>query len=277
LLVTHLSADGAWHYVESGFVAGWVPAGDLAWADDAFRKAYQTGSYAVLLHDNVSLRDAVGNFLVQSHIGALFPVAAQADNSLQLLVPGRDADGHAVVKLATVAMDVAGLKPLALQPDRIAELANRMLGQRYGWGGLYENRDCSATMRDLLTPFGVWLPRNSADQAKSAGTFLDLAGLDAESKRQRLLQQGVPFYTLLWFKGHIGLYLGPDPASGEPLLLHNFWGVRTTDWRGREGRAVVGRLAITSLHPGEERADVEDDRFYRAILGMTILPGAAAR
>ncbi|MCK7489003.1 MAG: hypothetical protein MZU79_01205 [Anaerotruncus sp.] len=35
------------------------------------------------------------------------------------------------------------------------------------------------------------------------------------------------------------------------------WGVRTTDWRGREGRALVGRLAITSLHPGEERADVE--------------------
>ena len=96
-------------------------------------------------------------------------------------------------------------------------------------------------------------------------------------KRERLLQQGVPYYTLIWFKGHIGLYLGPDPVSGEPLLLHNLWGVRTKGEDGREGRAVVGRLVITSLQPGEERSDVEDGRFYRAILGMTVLPGAAPR
>jgi hypothetical protein len=54
------------------------------------------------------------------------------------------------------------------------------------------------------------------------------------------------------------------------------WGGRTTSWSGQEGRAVVGRLAITSLHPGEERPDVESGRFYDRILGMTILPGMEA-
>jgi len=152
-----------------------------------------------------------------------------------------------------------------------------MLGQLYGWGGLYENRDCSATLRDLFAPFGIWLPRNSADQAKGGGTFHDLAALDPEAKRDRLLQQGVPFYTLVWLKGHIGLYLGSDPASGEPLLLHNLWGVRTTSWSGRQGRALVGRLAITSLHPGEERSDVENGRFFRGVLGMAVLPGIEPR
>lgn len=273
LLVTHVSLDGAWFFAETGFVAGWVPAQDIAWADADFRSAYRTGQYAALLRDDVTLRSAAGDFLTRTHIGAVFPVAARDETGLQLLVPVRDADGAAVIKTARPAPDAAALKPLPLQPQRIAELANRMLGQPYGWGGLFENRDCSATLRDLFTPFGIWLPRNSGDQAKSGGTFHDLTDLDALAKRERLLQEGVPFYTLVWLKGHIGLYLGADPASGEPLLLHNLWGVRTTDSQGREGRALVGRLAITTLRPGEERADVERGRFYGKILGMTVLPG----
>jgi hypothetical protein len=275
-LITHSSADGAWLFAETGFVAGWLPAHDVAWADETFLATYQTGSYAALLRDEVTLRDAAGDFLTLTHLGAIFPVVARDEGGLQLLVPVRDANGAAVARTARIAPDLAALKPLPLQPGRISELANRMLGQLYGWGGLYENRDCSATLRDLFTPFGIWLPRNSADQAKSGGNFHDLAKLSRGEKRDRLLQQGVPFYTLIWLKGHIGLYLGADPASGEPLLLHNMWGVRTTNWSGQEGRAVVGRLAITSLQPGEERPDVESGRFYDRILGMTILPGMEA-
>lgn len=276
LLITHVSADGAWFFAEAGFVAGWVPATDVAWADATFRAAYQTGRYAALIRDEVTLRDVAGEFLTLTHIGALFPLAAQDGEGLQLLVPVRDADGVAVARSAFVDPAHAAPKPLPLQAEQIAVMANRMLGQTYGWGGLYENRDCSSTLRDLFTPFGVWLPRNSGDQAGS-GTLDDLAALDESAKRARILQHGVPFYTLLWFRGHIGLYLGPDPVSGEPMLLHNLWGVRTTGWLGREGRAVVGRLVITSLHPGEERPDVEDGRFLRRVLGMTVLPGRATR
>jgi hypothetical protein len=275
VLVTHVSADNAWFFVETGFVAGWLPAPDVAWADEEFRATYQNGGYAALLRDDVSLRDETGQFLTQAHIGAIFPLVAEDETGLQLLVPVRGADGVAVARPARVSSSVAAVKPLPLQPGRIAGLANAMLGQLYGWGGLYENRDCSATMRDLFTPFGVWLPRNSADQARSGGIYHDLAALARAEKRTLLINEGVPFYTLIWLKGHIGLYLGVDPVSGEPLLLHNIWGVRTTDWRDREGRAVIGRLAITSLAPGEERDDVESGRFLARIQGMTVLAGSA--
>jgi hypothetical protein len=277
LLITHASADGAWLFAETGMVAGWLPAMDVAWVDEPFRAAYQTGRYAALLGDDITLRDESGTFLALTHLGAIFPVVAEDEGGLQLLVPVRDADGAAVARLARVTPEQAALKPLPLQPARIAAVANHMLGQLYGWGGLYENRDCSATLRDLFTPFGLWLPRNSAEQAKRGGTFIDMAELDSDGKRERLLRDGVPFYTLIWLKGHIGLYLGPDPVSGEPLLLHNIWGVRTKDEQGREGRAVIGRLVITSLAPGEERTDVEPGRFLRGILGMTVLPGVEGR
>jgi hypothetical protein len=273
LLVTHRSADGAWLFAEAGFAHGWLPAENIGWAGKKFRSFYETGRYAAILADEVTLQDETGRFLTRTHIGAIFPAVAGSDRDLCLLVPVRDADGEAVIRRALVANQQAEIKPLPLTPAGIARIANAMLGQPYGWGGLLENRDCSATLRDLFTPFGLWLPRNSRAQASASGTLLDLARMPADRKRSILLEEGVPFYTLVWLSGHIGLYLGPDAASGEPLLLHNLWGVRTYTWTGREGRALVGRLAVTSLHPGEERRDVPQNGFYGRVLGISVLPG----
>lgn len=273
VLVTHSSADGAWYFVEAGLSSGWMAALDLAWVDEAFRSDYQRGRYVALLQDAVSLHDEQGDFLVQTHIGAVFPLVGQELGGLRLLVPVRDAQGWAQTRTAQVTAQTAAIKPVPLTPQYIAQLADAMAGQLYGWGGLYENRDCSAFLRDLFTPFGIWLPRNSGSQAQ-AGHFIDLAGLSAAHKRAALLRDGLPFYSLIWLRGHTALYIGTDPISGEPLLLHNLWGVPTKNLRGQEGRALVGRLAVTSLHPGEERRDVSRNRFLERILGLTLLPGA---
>jgi hypothetical protein len=123
------------------------------------------------------------------------------------------------------------------------------MGQPYGWGGLYGNRDCSATLQDLFTPFGIELPRNSRDQIE-AGPAVDLSGLDREAKLARIREAGVPWRTLLYKPGHILLYLGE--LDGEPVALHTMWGVKTRGPWGREGRRVVGATVITTLSPGTE-------------------------
>ncbi|MEY3410254.1 MAG: hypothetical protein RIS02_1981, partial [Pseudomonadota bacterium] len=46
-----------------------------------------------LLRDEVTLRDAAGDFLTQTHLGAIFPVVAHDEAGLQLLVPVRDENG----------------------------------------------------------------------------------------------------------------------------------------------------------------------------------------
>jgi hypothetical protein len=75
--------------------------------------------------------------------------------------------------------------------------------------------------------------------------------------------------------GHIGLYLGTD-SRGEPLLLRNIWGVRTVLPDGGTGRAVIGRLAISTLRPGEDRPDVRWDAFLDRIRGMAVLGAGVA-
>lgn len=271
VFATHSSSDGAWIFVESNFAYGWVPTDAIAWVTPALQRRYENGLYAAILHDDTTLRSARGDFLTQADLGAIFPVVKRKGSTFSLYVPVRNAEGSAELRVAVATSAHAALKPLALTPAAIARLSDPLMGQSYGWGGLFCNRDCSSNMRDLFIPFGIWLGRNSAEQGQKGGAFYDLRDKSAAEKEQEIKAKGVPFVTLIWLKGHIGLYLGVSPQTDEPLLLHNFWGVHIFDKEGVEGREVVGRLAITSLRPGEERPDVHKDDFYSRVQGMAIL------
>jgi len=271
VFITHSSLDRAWYYVETAFANGWVPSEDVALADRGFCQQYRSRTMAALRRDEVSL---IGNgrFLGQTHIGAIFPLQGRSGRGLSVMVPVRDEAGRARMVSAELGYQQASIMPVPLTSRAVAELADGMFGQLYGWGGMFENRDCSSSMRDLFLPFGIWLPRNSSQQAKKGGELISLEGLDVASKLGVIRAKGVPFASLIWLPGHIGLYLGLD-GRGEPLLLHNLWGVRTALPDGSEGRAVVGRLVISTLRPGEERDDVRRDAFLEKVRGLTLIGG----
>lgn len=149
----------------------------------------------------------------------------------------------------SITADRGGIFPLAVTAAQVAELAEKMMGQPYGWGDGYAGRDCSGTLRDLFAPFGLWLPRNSSRQAQ-VGRVVSLVELPPREREEQLLAEGVPFATLVHLPGHILLYLGEQ--EGRAALLHTLWGVRTRDLRGREGRWLVGKTVITTLEPGLE-------------------------
>lgn len=275
VLITHVSVDRAWYYAETALASGWVRSEDVALADAGFCARYEPGALVALRKDETSLVRA-GRFLGQTHVGAIFPLHSQNSQGFTVRVPVRGATGQATLALADLGYHQASLMPAPLTSRAVAELADAMSGQLYGWGGMFENRDCSSTMRDLFLPFGIWLPRNSAQQARSGGEFVSLEGLDASSKMHVIRAQGVPFASLIWLPGHIGLYLGLD-GRGEPLLLHNIWGVRTVLPDGSEGRAVAGRLVISTLRPGEERDDVRRDAFLNRLRALTIVGRSQAQ
>ena len=104
-------------------------------------------------------------------------------------------------------------------------------------------------IRDLFTPFGLWLPRNSKEQAE-AGRFISIRNLSPAEKEAQIIRQGMPWRTLLWTPGHIMLYIGVH--QGQPLIFHNFWSIRTQDADGNKGKLIVGQAAVTTLHPGRE-------------------------
>ena len=72
-----------------------------------------------------------------------------------------------------------------------------------------------------------------------------------------IINEGIPFETLLYKQGHILLYLGT--YEGEVTVLHNVWGIKTLE-NGIEGRAVIGKVVISSLEIGKEREDYNPEK-----------------
>ena len=247
LFVSHLSLDGLWAWCDTSYASGWVEVRDLAFVDDAAKVRWTALPLAAIVRENALLRDGAES-LFRAKVGTLLPLLRRGIGEHVLIVPVRGQNGLMTERAVRISAEEAVPAPLVPTTWTLAAVAEELRGELYGWGGFLGNRDCSATTRDTLLPFGVWLPRNSRAQAES-GRFLSLEGLSNEEKRELLKREGVPFLTLVGLPGHIMLYVGTH--RGKPLVFHNMWGIRT-ERKGVEGRYVLGQTAVTTLELGED-------------------------
>lgn len=244
LFVVQASADGAWLLCETRFAGGWIRAEDVAYVDDAFMREYRTGPHAAIIGERRPVIDQGGVFRFQARLGMLLPLRGEGE----VLVPVRGLSGEARLVRAALEDGTGVLFPLVVTRANIAALGNRMMGRPYGWGGLYRQRDCSATLMDLFAPFGMALPRNSKAQAR-AGEVVEVSALSPQEKKAKLLTMA-PLTTLVGKRGHIMLYAGS--FRGQPLIYHTMWGIRTTAKGPLPGRKIVGATVVTTLEPGRE-------------------------
>ena len=247
LFVSHLSEDGLWAWVDTSSASGWVPVPDFAWVDDRTAARWSALPLAAVTRENGVFRSG-GTSLFRAKIGTVLPMIRRGIGTHVLLVPSRKQDGSLAEAPVRISADDACPMPLRATPWTVASLAEQCMGEPYGWGGFLGNRDCSATTGDLLRPLGIWLPRNSGAQA-GAGKSVSLKDLSPEEKKRLIMEEGIPFLTLLWLPGHVMLYAGP--WKGEPLVLHNLWGIRTENL-GKEGRFIVGKCVVSTLDLGSD-------------------------
>jgi len=144
-----------------------------------------------------------------------------------------------------VAPEAAAFMPLPATPDHFAKIIAELIGRPYGWGNLYFYNDCSAELKSLMTPFGIWLPRHSSHQLM-AGRSVDVTSLSPEKRLAWLMQNGRPLMTLVYIGGHVFLYTGNTDWNGTPAAMtyQNFWGLSPNP---PSRRAVVGKSAFFPL------------------------------
>ena len=248
LIISHYSRDKRWAFVQASYSFGWIKTSDLALVNNDFIKKFKNNNYAMVIKDNLRLfHDKKDISLVK--LGALFPIAKDGKH---YLVATRDKKGHATIeKVIATKTNILAKKPLPFTPSNVSRVAREFYGEPYGWGGSYECRDCSATTRDFLGPFGIFLRRNSSKQAQD-GTKINIRGLSKTKKKKKIIQKAEPFRSLLHVAGHIVLYLGH--YKNEPVIMHTYWGIRKKD----RSKLITGRTIITSTEPGKERADIRE-------------------
>ncbi len=211
LFISHRSRDRKWLFVETGFACGWAQAKNIAFVDDEFASTWEREPLVAVINEGVFPTGG-------GHIGDIYPIVEEEGEPWQVLVPVKGRGNVARCATVTLPHDKAARFPVPLTYQNLVLVASRMAGQAYGWGGIEGLRDCSALIRDLYAPFGIWLPRHSGDQIREGGVFVDLSSMSEEEKRTIISACGIPYLTLLGMNGHIMLYVGT--VNGEPMVFH---------------------------------------------------------
>ena len=268
VFISHFSKDKEWVYIFSSFTSGWVKSDDIAFMDDKYTKEWQKAKQIFLIKENMPIYSADGNFLFNSKIGMMLPLVKEQKDYYRVLVISKYKNSQPLYVEANLSKDISHEGVLKLSGENLNHIIKEVSVSKYGWGGMFNQRDCSSTLRDIFAPFGVWLPRNSSQQAK-VGEVISLDGLDDDEKEQMIKQKAIPFQTLLYKRGHIMLYVGV--YDNKPIVLHNVWGIKTKK-DGVYGRIIIGKTILSSLELGKYQKDYdENSSILRKLKSMNIL------
>lgn len=255
ILISHYSKDKEWAYVFSGFVSGWIKTDEFALLSDADIALLQSYKQIAIVKENIPIYDENSTFLFKTKIGMMFGLLDEDEDNYTVVTVASKHGSKALFLKSKIAKNIAHKERLHIEPKSISLVANELYKNNYGWGGLYEQRDCSSMIRDMFTPFGIWLPRNSYAQSR-VGKVIPLQNINDEEKIRIIKQNAIPFQTLLYRKGHIVLYVGT--YNDEIIVFHNTWGIRTKQ-HAVEGRYIIGKALFSTLTLGKEVKNYDED------------------
>lgn len=260
-VLLHTSADGLWYLVRTEDYTAWLWAEDAALCSreewDALRQRLSenfvqvTGAHFTLPRsaeapEEQPLTLEMGTKLPLEETSALVDNAS-TENCWSVLLPKADENGQLVTVQARIPKgDDLHEGYLPYTGETLLRQAFRLLGQRYGWGGMYESWDCSSFCQDVYSTMGVKLPRNSGDQSKAPGR-VDVSSLSEEEKIAQL-QQLAPG-TLVTMSGHQTMYIGT--FDGEPYLMHATYALYDTVGRKCVENAVMVSSALAFRSNGK--------------------------
>lgn len=268
IFVSHYSKDGEWAHIFSSFTYGWIKSDEMVFLKKEHTDKWQEAKQVFFTQENISINSTDGSFLFKSKIGTILPLISEDEKFYTVLVISSNTRKNPLFLQAKISKDIADKNYLAFNQSNLNNIINQVSQSNYGWGGMFGQRDCSSILRDLYSPFGLWLPRNSYQQSK-VGEVISLKGLTDKEKEALIKEKAVPFKTLLYKKGHIMLYVGI--YKDEIIVFHDTWGIKTVH-NGEEGRIIIGKPVFSTLQLGSNQEYYkESSGLLRNLKSMNIL------
>ena len=223
LIVLHQSADRLWHFVQAVNYRGWVAVNCIAVSKDRalWLKYLKANNFLVVTGNRLVLGEEP---YLPHFSGLTFAMGAKLPlvegQAIPALVGNRTpVDCHVVWLPVSDTENSLAFQP-ALVPKsadvhvgylpfsrvNVIKQAFKLQGDRYGWGGLFGSRDCSALVLDIYRSVGLILARNAGEQAQGAGTTISLI---EKSHADRVdILRSLPPGSTLHFPGHVMFFLG---------------------------------------------------------------------
>jgi len=268
ILLSHYSKDKEWAYIFTSFTSGWIKTSELVILDKKHTNYWQKAQQVKITKEDIPIHTASGKFLFKSKIGMMFALIEEDKKTYTILTVSSYKDSKPLFEQSKILKTIASRNLLKLDDKNLNNIINEVSKTNYGWGGIYNQRDCSSMLRDLYAPFGIWLPRNSYRQSL-VGKVISLKNLNDKEKIKLIKTTAIPFQTLLYKKGHIVLYVGT--YDDEIIIFHNTWGIKTMQ-DGVEGRVVIGKPVLSTLRLGSHQKHYdENSEILKNLKSMNIL------
>lgn len=250
--IYHKSNDGKWFYVQAPYVRGWVKAKDIAIFEgrDELKARLKSGSFLVVTGESVRVFRNAGlkDVFQRPSMGTVIPMAASksSEGPYPVWMPYRKEGGTVGLTKCYISRksDVTKGFPVYSQANVIRQ-AFKLLGERYGWGGMYNGRDCSGFVHDVFLSFGVDLPRDSKQQAMVGTQLGYFQAFQNAAERQVALKSARPGITLLKMPHHQMLYLGT--VNDQFYVIHSTWAERTGDDPLADEKNRVNQVVVSDL------------------------------
>ncbi len=266
IVISHLSKDKAWAYAQTAYTSGWLKMKDLAYVSAKLIKIFKTKDYFIATKDNFAVYKH-NMFIENVKIGTIFPYK-RGKKSDEFFIVRKHGSLKGLISYIHISKDNVKKAPIAFNTSNLTSLTNELINEPYGWGGTFHARDCSELTRDFLSPFGIYLDRNSRSQSKN-GKYLSMEKLNNEEKKAFLIKNGIPFLTLLYKQGHIMLYIGHK--NNEPIIFHNLWSIVGQDKDGLKNKNIIGKAVISSLEPFTAKNQENKDSLLSKVKGLVLL------
>lgn len=270
LVILSYSKDNKWIFAQMYNYLAWIPAEDVAITTKEELFDYiNTKDFIVTTGKRVFTVNNPLNSQISElkfDMGVRIPLATQDEigddiygqnptGNYVVKLPTRDKNGMMSLKLALMSKsEDVNVGYIYYTKRNILNQAFKLLGERYGWGGMFNGRDCSAFIMDIYRTMGFKLPRNTGEQAEIA--MANDYNMPKEMKldeRQRLFD-GMNTGAALYMPGHAMLYLGK--YNGEHYMIHDFSGFYNKDENGkykyyRSRQIMVTPVTIVSSEDGK--------------------------
>lgn len=255
------SKDKEWYFCKTYNSQGWVEASDVAIGEKSevedFSKAKDfivvTGR-KILLGYNPFIESLSEESI---DMGVKLPI--EKEWGFEDTVYDMHTEGNYVVKYPT--RDVRGrlkftniLIPygedvnegyLKCTRKNVLKQAFKFQGERYGWGGEFEGRDCSSMIVDIFRVFGINFPRNTGEQLnKSLGKTIYFDENISINKKLSIID-GLKPGSLIYLNGHVAMIVGK--YKGRIYIIHDVIGVNVEE----DGRLIylpIRGVTVSSLN-----------------------------
>lgn len=253
VVVIWTTTDSSWFFVVTPYAAGWVASSDVGISEskgDIFGYLRKEPFLVVCGPGaDVYSESDREHYACCLRLGTRVPLLDDSEGLFGVEIPAREFDGSVKFMRGYIpesAPVFRGYPPYT--PENILIVAYSMMGQRYGWGGMWGYWDCSAFVRDVFSVFGFNLPRNSTSQAK-VGVPLDrFEAKTPIDEKLKIIENASPAITLLRLPGHVMIYLGE--YSGRYYVIHDSWAYRTRGSLIRSELVGIGRVVVSELNLG---------------------------